>query len=90
MLILAMLVVVVSAGWLANLILGGGMRPQDWGEIALAGLIGSFVGGMLGSWLSGNGLFALQFSGIIGSTIGAVIVLAIWNAIRGSKVGKNA
>ncbi|HET9291758.1 MAG TPA: GlsB/YeaQ/YmgE family stress response membrane protein, partial [Actinomycetes bacterium] len=41
----------------------------------------SFVGGLLISLLSGDGL-ALRPSGIIGSIIGAVILLAAWQAIR--------
>ena len=54
------------------------------------GLIGSFVGGFLGYLLfrkdSQDGF--LQPAGIIGSIIGAVIVLLIWMAIsrRGSRV----
>jgi uncharacterized membrane protein YeaQ/YmgE (transglycosylase-associated protein family) len=48
----------------------------------MAGLIGSFVGGLLISLLSGDGI-ELRMSGIIGSIVGAVIVLAIWQAIRG-------
>lgn len=90
MLILAIIVIVVFAGWVANLLLGGGTQPRDWGEIALAGLIGSFVGGMLGNLLSGDPVLELRLSGVIGSIVGAVIVLAIWRAIRGSKIGKNA
>jgi uncharacterized membrane protein YeaQ/YmgE (transglycosylase-associated protein family) len=90
MLILAIIVIAVFAGWLANLLLGGGTRPQDWGEIALAGLIGSFVGGMLGNLLTEGELLTIRLSGIIGSTVGAVIVLLIWRGVRGSKVGKKA
>ena len=55
MLIIAIVVLGVFAGWLANLILGGGMFPDDWVRLFLAGIIGSIVG--------------------------AVIVLAVWNAV---------
>ena len=68
-------------GWIANLILGGGSRPQDWGPLLIAGFSGSFVGGLLLSLLSGDG-FALRPSGIIGSIVGAVIVLAGVNWFR--------
>jgi uncharacterized membrane protein YeaQ/YmgE (transglycosylase-associated protein family) len=44
-------------------------------------LAGSFVGGLLISLLSGDGL-ALRPSGIIGSILGAVVLLAAWQAIR--------
>lgn len=80
MLILAILALGFLAGWLAQLILGRG--TGNWGEALLAGLIGSFVGGLIVSLLAGDG-FSIRPSGIIGSILGAIIVLAIWGAIRG-------
>jgi uncharacterized membrane protein YeaQ/YmgE (transglycosylase-associated protein family) len=79
--ILAILVLGLFAGWLANLILGGGPRPVDWGPLLVAGLVGSFVGGLLASLIAGDGL-DLRPSGIIGSIVGAVIVLAIYRAVQ--------
>ena len=81
MIILAILVLGLFAGWIANLILGGGPRPADWGPLLVAGLVGSFVGGLLGSLIAGDGL-DLRPSGIIGSIVGAVIVLAIYRAVQ--------
>jgi uncharacterized membrane protein YeaQ/YmgE (transglycosylase-associated protein family) len=78
-LILIIIVVGMAAGWVAQLILG---RATDWGEALLAGLAGSFVGGLLVSLLSGDGL-EIRVSGLIGTIAGAVIVLAIWGAVRG-------
>ncbi len=49
-----------------------------------AGLIGSFVGGLLVSLLSGDGL-ALRPSGIIGSLVGAIIVTVIWQSMDARK-----
>jgi uncharacterized membrane protein YeaQ/YmgE (transglycosylase-associated protein family) len=80
LLILGLLVLGIAAGWVAQLILGGGAR-RDWTEAAIAGITGSFVGGLLFSLLAGDGL-AIRPSGIIGSVLGAVIVLAVWRAIR--------
>ena len=80
MLILAILGLGFLAGWLAQLILRRG--TGNWGEALLAGLIGSFVGGLIVSLIAGDG-FAIRPSGIIGSIVGAIIVLAIWGAIRG-------
>jgi uncharacterized membrane protein YeaQ/YmgE (transglycosylase-associated protein family) len=82
-LILGILVLGLFAGWIAQLILGGG-RQIDWGQSLIAGLVGSFVGGLIGSLIAGDGI-RLRPSGIIGSIIGALIVLAIWNAIRRSQ-----
>jgi uncharacterized membrane protein YeaQ/YmgE (transglycosylase-associated protein family) len=47
----------------------------------VAGLVGSFIGGLLISLLSGDGL---QFrpSGIIGSLVGALLVTAGWQWYR--------
>ncbi len=81
MLILAIIVIGMSAGWLANLVLGGGMHPTNWGELLGAGLAGSFVGGLLFSLVAGDGI-ALRPTGLIGSFLGAVVVLAIWRAVR--------
>jgi uncharacterized membrane protein YeaQ/YmgE (transglycosylase-associated protein family) len=64
-------------GAAAQFILGRGGRGIDWGMALGAGLIGSFVGGLLVSLIAGDGL-AFKPSGVIGSIIGAVIVTAIW------------
>jgi uncharacterized membrane protein YeaQ/YmgE (transglycosylase-associated protein family) len=81
MLIFAIIALGCISGYLANAILGGGMFPDDWTEVLVAGVAGSFVGGLLVSLLSGDGL-AIRPSGIIGSVLGAVIVLVIWRAVR--------
>jgi uncharacterized membrane protein YeaQ/YmgE (transglycosylase-associated protein family) len=82
-LLLGILVIGLFAGWLAQLLLGGGSRI-DWGQSLVAGLLGSLLGGLVVSLLAGDGL-RLRFSGIIGTIGGAVVVLAIWNAVRASK-----
>ena len=78
MLILTIIVIGMAAGWVAQLILG---RSTNWGEALMAGLVGSFIGGFLVNLVTGGGL-AMRPTGLIGSVIGAVIVLAIWGAIR--------
>lgn len=79
MLILFIIVFGMAAGWVAQLILG---RSTNWAEAIVAGLTGSFVGGLLASLLAGDGL-EIRASGLIGSIAGALIVLAIWGALRG-------
>lgn len=77
-LILAIIVFGMVIGALAQLIIGGkSMWTIDWGLALAAGLIGSFVGGLLISLLSGDGL-DIQPSGIIGSLIGAILVTGGW------------
>ena len=77
MLILALILfgMVVGAG--AQLILGREEGGVNWGMALGAGLLGSFIGGLLISLLAGDGL-ELRASGVIGSIIGAVIVTAVW------------
>jgi uncharacterized membrane protein YeaQ/YmgE (transglycosylase-associated protein family) len=80
-LILGIIVFGMGIGWLAQLILGR-TRPgrRNWGQAIAAGLIGSFVGGLLLSLIAGDGL-EIRASGIIGSIVGAVVVVVVWDAI---------
>src|SRR3954449_7766015 len=75
MLIIAIILfgMVVGAG--AQLILGRSGGRTDWTLALVAGLLGSFVGGLLISLLSGDGL-DLRASGLIGSLVGAIVVTA--------------
>lgn len=82
MLILGLILFGMLVGAAAQLILGKGSGGIDWGMAIVAGLVGSFVGGLLGSLLLGDGL-DLRPSGIIGSLVGAIIVTAIWSWSRG-------
>ncbi len=81
MLIFAIVGLGCIAGYLANAILGGGMYPRNWTEVLVAGVAGSFVGGLLASLIAGDGL-KIRPSGLIGSILGAVIVLVVWRAIK--------
>ena len=77
MLLLALLAFGFLAGWLAQIVLGLGSRPDA--RTLVAGLVGSFVGGLLVSVLAGDGLG--RPSGLLGSIAGAIIVLAIWSRL---------
>jgi len=81
MLILAMLVFGMFVGWLAQFVVSPGQRP-DWGRNLIAGLAGSFVGGTIASLIAGDGL-NIRPSGLIGSVLGAIVVLLAWKAIAG-------
>lgn len=80
MIILFILVWAMCAGWLANLLTGGGTRPDNWTPLLIAGFAGSFVGGLLGSLLANEGL-AFRPSGFLGTIIGSVVVLGIWKLV---------
>jgi uncharacterized membrane protein YeaQ/YmgE (transglycosylase-associated protein family) len=77
-LILAILGFGFLVGWVAQLALGMGSKPN--GQSLIAGLVGSFVGGLLASLIAGDGL-DLRPSGLIGSFVGAIVVLLIWRAV---------
>ncbi|HEX2368049.1 MAG TPA: GlsB/YeaQ/YmgE family stress response membrane protein [Acidimicrobiia bacterium] len=81
-LILGLLVFGLAVGWIGQLVLGMGTKPNA--QSLIAGVAGSFVGGLLASLLAGDGL-ALRPSGLIGSVIGAIIVLLIWRAVSRSR-----
>jgi uncharacterized membrane protein YeaQ/YmgE (transglycosylase-associated protein family) len=74
-LILALIGFGALVGALAQFIVGrsGPGGRMDWGVAIIAGLAGSFIGGLLASLLNGDGL-ALRPSGIIGSLVGAIII----------------
>jgi uncharacterized membrane protein YeaQ/YmgE (transglycosylase-associated protein family) len=78
---------VIGAG--AQLILGREHGKVDWTMAIVSGLVGSFIGGLLISLLSGDGL-KLRPSGIIGSLVGAVIVTGLWRwSVDRRKPAKN-
>jgi uncharacterized membrane protein YeaQ/YmgE (transglycosylase-associated protein family) len=77
MLILGLILFGMLVGALAQLILGRRGGKIDWSMAIVAGLVGSFVGGLLASLIAGDGL-RLRPSGIIGSIVGALIVTAVW------------
>jgi uncharacterized membrane protein YeaQ/YmgE (transglycosylase-associated protein family) len=81
MLIIAIIVFGALAGGVAQLLAGRGMFDIDWGTAIVAGLLGSFVGGLLISLLSGDGL-DLRPSGLIGSIVGALVVTLGWGALK--------
>ena len=76
--ILWMLVVGLVAGAIAKLIMPG-KDPGGWVVTALLGVGGSIVGGYLFGAL---GLGSGGRSGLIGSVIGAMILLAIYRAVK--------
>jgi uncharacterized membrane protein YeaQ/YmgE (transglycosylase-associated protein family) len=80
--LLYLLIIGVVAGFLARLLVPG-PDPMSAGATIVLGIIGSFVGGLLGWVLFGKDLDqgALQPSGLIGSVVGAILTLLVYRAV---------
>jgi len=74
--ILLFILLGLIAGLIARAIMPG---RQSMGLIAttLLGMAGSFVGGLVASLFTRESVFAFHTSGIIGSIIGAIVVLLL-------------
>ncbi|HZS64814.1 MAG TPA: GlsB/YeaQ/YmgE family stress response membrane protein [Xanthobacteraceae bacterium] len=76
--ILIWIVIGLIAGWLANQILGG--REGGLLYNLAVGLVGAVVGGLIFNSLN---IFPAGFIGaLVSATIGAIVFLLIWRAIR--------
>ena len=84
--IIVLLIIGAIAGFLARALVPGRDSMGIIPTIVL-GIVGSFVGGFLGALIFGKDALEglLQPSGIIGSIIGAVIALVVYNAVTGRK-----
>lgn len=75
--LIAFLVIGLVAGLIARAILPGNQSMGVFATTAL-GIVGSFIGGLLGSLIHSNGSYlAIGPSGLIFSIIGAMLVLAV-------------
>jgi uncharacterized membrane protein YeaQ/YmgE (transglycosylase-associated protein family) len=69
------------AGVLAKLITPGDNEPSGFILTTILGIVGAFVATFLGQalgWYSAG-----EGAGLIGATVGAIVVLLIWGAIAG-------
>lgn len=80
--IILLLIVGAIAGFLARALVPGKDSMGIIPTIVL-GIVGSFIGGFLGALIFGKDALdgLLQPSGIIGSIVGAVIALLVYNAV---------
>jgi uncharacterized membrane protein YeaQ/YmgE (transglycosylase-associated protein family) len=85
-LIIALIIIGLIAGFVARALVPGDDSMSIVATIVL-GIVGSFVGGFLASLIFGGDDDGITIgpSGIIGSIIGAIIVLLIYNAVTGRK-----
>lgn len=81
--IIMMIILGAIAGFIARAVVPGDDSMSIVATIVL-GIVGSLIGGFLGYVLFGNdiGEGALQPAGIIGSILGAIIALLVYNATQ--------
>ena len=83
--IITLVIVGLVAGFIARALVPGD-DSMSIGSTILLGIVGSFVGGFLGSLLfGGDADDMLRPAGIIGSVVGAVIALLVYNATAGRR-----
>ena len=87
--ILGLIIVGLIAGALARFLVPG-RDPMGIGATIVLGIVGSFLGGFLADVLfrSDTADRGLSPAGIIGSIIGAVIVLLIYNAVTNRRTAR--
>ena len=81
--IIVFLIVGLIAGFIARALVPG-PDPMGWVGTMVLGIVGSFVGGVLLSLVT-TGTFEISATGILGSIVGAIIVLLIWRAMGGRR-----
>ena len=71
------------AGVLAKLIAPGANEPSGFILTTILGIVGAFVATFLGQAL--GWYEAGEGAGLIGATVGAIIVLLVWGALAGRR-----
>ena len=79
--VIGFLLVGLVAGFIARALVPG-PDPLGWLGTMVLGIVGSLVGGTLAALLFG-GTIEISAAGIIGSIIGAIIVLLVWRSVGG-------
>jgi len=87
--IIGLIIIGLIAGFVARALVPGD-DSMSIGATILLGIVGSFVGGFLADVLfradtEDRGLGPV---GVIGSIIGAIVVLLIYNAVAGRRAGR--
>jgi len=79
--VIGFLLVGLLAGFIARALVPG-PDPMGWLGTMVLGIVGSLVGGTLAALLFA-GTLEISAAGVIGSIIGAIIVLLVWRQVGG-------
>lgn len=77
--VVAFVMMGLIAGLLARAVVRG-RQTMGFGATMVLGTAGSLIGGLLGNLLTGRSLLELHASGIMGSVIGALLLLVVIGA----------
>lgn len=78
--IILLLVFGLVVGLLARALVPGS-QPMGWATTLALGLAGSFAGGALGALFTDRRITDLHAAGLIGSVIGAILLLVFFGSI---------
>ena len=80
--IIGWIIIGAVAGWIASKVMGRDQN-MNWLENIVVGIIGAFVGGFLYGLLADTDWDSeFDIGTLLVAIVGAIVVLAIWNAIR--------
>lgn len=82
--ILSWIVIGALAGWIASMITGNNEKMGAFANIAV-GVIGGLIGGFAIGLFGGVGVTGFNIWSLLVSILGAVILLAIVNWVRGRR-----
>jgi uncharacterized membrane protein YeaQ/YmgE (transglycosylase-associated protein family) len=81
--IIGWIIIGALAGWIASMIMG---RNEEMGWLGniVVGIVGAIVGGLIYGFITGDDFVAnFSIGTVLVAILGAIVVLFIWNAIRG-------
>ncbi len=78
--IIAFIILGLVAGAIARWLMPG-PDPMGWVGTIVLGIVGSLVGGTILALLTG-GTLEINAAGIVGSILGALLVLFVWRRMR--------
>lgn len=81
---IAWIILGALAGWIASIIMKTNEEQGALGNI-IVGILGAMLGGWVFSMFGGSDVTGFNFYSLLVATVGAVIVLAIYKALRGGK-----
>jgi len=84
MAIILFIVFGLVVGLLARALMPG-RQSMGWGMTAILGVVGSFVGGFLVSLVTDNRVTDFNTAGLIGSVVGALLVLLLMSRFGSRK-----